>query len=139
MKIANGNVEPALLFLKEMELDNKSSRMRSKFVRMGVKYIQDDLNEQKKEVIEKYAQHDDEGNVKTNDEGTGILFKDVKPYLDLMDEEWIVDESESNKDMLISVRDSLLSYEGKLSGDEAELYLDLCEAFEALTYEESDK
>lgn len=113
--------------------------MRSKFVRMGVKYIQDDLNEQKKEVIEKYAQHDDEGNVKTNDEGTGILFKDVKPYLDLMDEEWIVDESESNKNMLISVRDSLLSYEGKLSGDEAELYLDLCEAFEALSYEESDK
>lgn len=134
MKIANGNVEPSLLFLKEMELDNKSSRMRSKFVRMGIKYIQDELSEQKKEVIEKYAQRDEEDNIKHNEDGTGILFDDVKPYLDLMDEEWVVDESESNKRMLISVRDSLLSYEGKLSGDEADLYDELCEAFENLTY-----
>ncbi|MED1863222.1 hypothetical protein P4V41_07120 [Fictibacillus nanhaiensis] len=145
MRIPNHLVQPFADFLLSLELPFRQSRLRSKLVKQARAHLQE-LHEYKQELIEKYGDKDENGKLVTipNDEGT-VQIKVTnmdnvdsynREYSSLMQEDWIIDESESNKDMLTTVREIILNYEGTISGEEAMQFDVYADAFENLSYKE---
>lgn len=143
-------------WLNELQLSGKESRERTRFVNLLV----DRLTENEKfraELIRKYAQKDEEGNPKKRmEEGAGEIWdllpedmeKYAKEYNEMMDEEFVIDVLEGNKEKVKVVTDIVLNTNyvfGPKEGDSAEEkqakirqmndYGIWCEAFEAVTIE----
>lgn len=141
MKILNGEIESFILFLHNLELSGKSSRMRSRIIKI--------LSEQFKRVEEERIQLLKENSMK--DEETGEPIKQEangkvqyvienqekadKEYIELMSEEFVIEENESNKMMLLSVRKSVLDYDEILKGQEAQQWDRWCDILEEIEYE----
>jgi hypothetical protein len=145
MRIPNHLVAPFTEFLLSLELPFRQSRLRSKLVKQARLHLQE-LQGFEQELIEKYGDKDDTGKLITIPKEDGSVQITVtnkenvdaynKEYSALMLEDWIIDESESNKDMLLTMRDVILNYEGKLSGEEAMRFDIYADALENLNYEE---
>lgn len=143
-------------WLNELQLSGKESRERTRFVNLLV----DRLTENEKfraELIKKYAQKDEEGNPrKRTEEGAGeiwdILPEDMeayaKEYNEMMNEDFIIDVLEGNKEKVKVVTNIVLNTdyvfgpkEGDVEGErQAKLrqmndYDIWCESFEAVTLE----
>ena len=137
MIIKNSDIQSLVNFLVNEKLSGKTSRMRTRFVNLLNERLKE-IEEFRLEIVEKYAEKDDEGKPITNDNKYKIVDMEAfnKDYDELMNEEFIIDETHSKKDMLLSVKRILESTEMEFSGQEAFLYDKWCEAFENLKYEE---
>jgi hypothetical protein len=142
MRLPNYMVSSFTEFLLSLELPFRQSRLRSKLVKQARMQLKE-IEEVRQELIEKYGEKDSEGKVKTESKEDGSMFiplKDVDGFnndiTELMQEDWIVEENESNKDMLLAAKDIILNYDGVLKGEEAMQFDMYAEAFENLTYSE---
>lgn len=143
-------------WLNELQLSGKESRERSRFVSL----IVDGLTENEKfrsELIKKYAEKDADGNPRKKiDETVGEVW-DLTPenqeafakeYTELMDEDFIIDVLEGNKEKIKVVTDIVLNTSyvfGPKEGDSTEEktakirqmndYGIWCESFEAVSKE----
>lgn len=148
MKMYNFEVENFGLFLTGMNMTNgKQSRMRTRFIRL----LTDRLNVIKAEIheiVKKHADKDEAGEPKYNvlDEATGkidYIVEDLesleKEINDLWNEELVIEEGEDIRNMLITVRNGVLDYEGDLSGGKAILYDRFCEIVENVLQNPKEK
>lgn len=142
MRLPNYMVSSFTEFLFSLELPFRQSRLRSKLVKQARMQLKE-IEEVRQELIEKYGEKDSEGKVKTESKEDGSMFiplSDVDGFnndiTELMQEDWIVEENESNKDMLLAAKDIILNYDGVLKGEEAMQFDVYAEVFENLSYEE---
>lgn len=142
MRMPNYLIKPFTEFLLSLELPFRQSRMRSKLVKLARVQLQE-IEESRMELVEKYGEKDENGELIKEPNKDGSMFIPIqdtdgfnKDFMVIMQEDWIIDESESNKDMLLAVKDSILNYEGKLSGEQAMQFDVYADAFENLSYKE---
>ena len=140
MKMFNIEVEPFINFLMELELPAKQSRMRTRFCKLGIERLRL-LEEEKMEIIKKHANIDENGEVKQVKDEQGRLIWDIKDkdgfnadYKELMIEEWVLELNEEKKDMLLTLKDSVLNLDIILKGKEALQYDRWCEIVEQIKY-----
>lgn len=140
MKMFNIEVEPFINFLMELELPAKQSRMRTRFCKLGIERLRL-LEEEKMEIIKKHANIDENGEVKQVEDEQGRLIWDIKDkdafnadYKELMIEEWVLELNEERKDMLLTLKDSVLNLNIILKGKEALQYDRWCEIVEQIKY-----
>ena len=136
----NIEVEPFINFLMELELPAKQSRMRTRFCKLGIERLKL-IAEERMDIIKRYANLDENGEIKQIKNSEGILLWDVQDkdaynndYKELMIEEWVVELSEENKDMLLTLKDSVLNLDVILKGKEAMQYDRWCEIVETIKY-----
>lgn len=138
MKIKNFEVQILANVLFNMSLVKKDSRMRTRFVKELGEYLKSTLDIEQQELIKTYAKKDDDGEPLLNEDKTSaILIEETadefhKEFDQLMNEEYIIVENESSRDMLITVGKSLLDCELEFKGQEATLFDGWCEQFEEL-------
>jgi hypothetical protein len=127
-------------FLVDLKLRGKQSRMRTRFV----KRLQAHLNivkEEKEDILKQYGEVDEEGNLITKLENGKEVYvmKDKeaceKELAELYNEEMVIEENETNKEMLLCVGEAILNCNLEFVGKEAFEYDNYCELFENLTYE----
>lgn len=140
MKMFNIEVELFINFLMELELPAKQSRMRTRFCKLGIERL-NLIAEERMDIIKRYANLDENGEIKQIKNSEGILLWDVQDkdaynndYRELMLEEWVVELSEENKDMLLTLKDSVLNLDVILKGKEAMQYDRWCEIVETIKY-----
>ena len=143
MKLRNYDLEPLILYLNKMKLAGKASRMRTRFINiLTEKYKL--FKDEHMQLIKEYANLDEDGNPKiiVRDGQRVFDIKDElafnKEFNELLFEEVIIEENEVNKNMLLSVRDSILNSEIEVSEEEAFLYNEWCEQFENIYKNEGD-
>ncbi len=136
----NIEVEPFINFLMELELPAKQSRMRTRFCKLGIERL-NLLEEEKMEIIKKHANIDENGEIKQIEDAEGRLVWDVEnidefnvDYKELMIEEWVLELNEEKKDMLLTLKNSILNLDIVLKGKEALQYDRWCEIVEEITY-----
>ena len=137
MKLKNSEINGLAEFLSKEKLGGKTSRMRTKFL----KILNEAINETesfRKELIDKHSKKDDEGNALI--ENNSYVLEDVetfnKEYVELMSEDFIIDETESKRELLQHVKRILENTNTEFEGVKAFQYDAWCEAFENLKYEE---
>lgn len=137
MKIENIMLEPLANFLMSFELKGKDSRIRTKFVKLLTEKITQ-LQDDGFALIKDYAELDEDGEPKQV-ENDGKLFYDIprenrKTYNDeytaLMKENSIIDETESNRELILVIKELVLNCELTFKGKEAIEYDFYCEIFE---------
>jgi len=140
MQLKNSEISGLAEFLAKEKLGGKASRMRTKFL----KILNEAINETesfRKELIDKHSKKDDEGNALI--ENNSYVLEDVetfnKEYVELMSEEFIIDETESKREMLQHIKRILDNTETEFEGVKAFQYDSWCEAFENLKYEDKSK
>ena len=140
MQIKNSEINGLAEFLASEKLGGKASRMRTKFL----KILNESVNETegfRKELLEKYSKKDDEGEALIDN--NSYVLEDAetfnKEYLELMNEEFIIDETESKREMLQHVKRILENTNTEFEGVKAFQYDQWCEAFENLKYEDKSE
>lgn len=143
MKIKNLYLGDIYTILHRMPLPGKQSRMRTRFLKAI--FAQLELVEsEKQDLLRQYAKLDRDGEImtKTGENGQKLVVFEGKAKQDacndeinaLMNEEFIIEENETNKEMLITLKDIVLKTESMFVRSEAEAYDALCESLESLTY-----
>lgn len=137
MKFYNYEIEPLTIMLFNMSLKGKSSRMRTRMIKLLESYWQTTFHEEKTELITDYAQKDENGDIQFSDgDKTQALLIPEKiqefnvEFNSLMNEPFVIDEVESNKELLISVANTFLSCEQEFTQQEATQFDNWCERFE---------
>lgn len=134
MKLYKYELEAFITFLHSLKLERKNSRMRTKLKKILTGKLQEfyeDLNE----INLNYAQKDDSGNPIIN-EGK-FVFSDnnnrLEDLYELTNEVVIIDDNEETRDMLLSVKESVI-YNAPLEfeGDDADKYDRFCEIVEQI-------
>jgi len=140
MKIKNSEISGLADFLANEKLGGKASRMRTKFLKLLNEAI-NEIESFRKELLEKYSKKDDEGNALI--ENNSYVLEDAeafnKEYVELMSENFIIDETESKREMLQHIKRILDNTETEFEGVKAFQYDSWCEAFENLKYEDKSK
>lgn len=131
----NNEVEPLGNFILSLELKGKHSRMRTRFV----KVLQERaslIQEERTEIVKQYAFLDEKGEPKTYfNEGQELYdIRDVNEFNleinDFMNEEFVIEVTVANKEMIESVRNSILDCDMSFSGGEAMAFDRYCEIIE---------
>jgi hypothetical protein len=140
MKFYNFELKHLFDFLISLELVGKQNRMRTRFCKLIGEQI-NDIFEQRDRLILEFSKKDDNGKplVENLDESqVKYHLNDIDSFNKelnvLMYEEFVIEESEANRDMLLTVGDMLTNLAIPLSGQEAFKYDRYCEAFEQLSY-----
>jgi len=140
MKLKNVDINGLAEFLASEKLVKKQSRMRTKFLKL----LNEAINETegfRKELLEKYSKKDDEGEALIDN--NSYVLEDAeafnKEYLELMSEDFIIDETESKREMLQHVKRILENTETEFEGVKAFQYDSWCDAFENLKYEDKSE
>lgn len=141
MRIRNHEIKRFMNFLMELELKGRESRLRTRFVKL--------LAERQKLVEDEHyqliVQHSnlDENNKPLIVERDGQTMYDVqdivsfnRDYHILLNEEFIIDETEERKEMLLLIKDVILNCEKTFKGEEAILYDRMCDIVEKINYKE---
>jgi hypothetical protein len=140
MKIKNSDVQPLGGLLVDIRLKGMQSRMRTRFVKLLQQHL-DILNEEQQEIVKNYAELDENGNPKTRQENGKEFYviaekeQCEKEINELLNEEFIIEENEANKKMLLVVKDLILNCDKEFQGAEAFQYDRFCEVFEDLSYD----
>lgn len=128
LKIPNKFILGLASWLAEQPLGGRESRERSRFVTVASEHLQE-VEKERKEIIEKFANKDEDGKPKIITVDNGDSRYDIpdekkaemeKEYLDLLDEEWVLDVSEGNKAKIKTTRDILLNTEYKFGPKEGD-------------------
>lgn len=126
-------------FLYELSLKGKDSRMRSRFIAL-IEAQLELIQKERDILLQDYAQTDENGKpiTKEDDEGNAFMvLKDAQSYnleiTKLMQEEFVIEVKDDNKDMLKTVAEAVLNVDKEFSGFEAESYNRLCDVLEPVT------
>lgn len=156
LKIQNKYLVGLASWLNELPLGGSESRERTRFVRMLV----DRITENEKfrgELLDKYVEKETDGQKKKKiQETTGEEVWDIseensvlfaKDYADLMDEEYIMDILDGNKQKLKVIKNVVLNTDYKFGPKEGDVgaervakirqandYEEWCKAFEAVDF-----
>lgn len=140
MVLVNGELERLYSFLLSLNLSGKDSWTRTRFCRLiggRIKEIQD----AKREIIMRYAEKDEDGNPKVKRVTQQGKSKDVwdmseentkiadEEFVILMSEEFVIDETEERKSMLLNVKEVLINANVDLKGDDAIMHGRWCDIF----------
>lgn len=136
MKFENIEIESLAEFLFSLKLRGKHSRMRTRFLKALNTHLES-FYEERTNLIKEYAQINEDGTPKLV-EGSekDVLIKQDKleEFSDelsmLYQEEIIIEESETNEVMILSVADSVLNSDIEVSELESIMYDNWCEKFE---------
>ena len=136
LKIKNYELETLAYLLYEMKLGGKKSRMRTKLFKILQNHLKD-LQEASDALISEYAVHDESGQLVYVDENKTQIQLDMqtgmnyyKEYEILSNEIVVFEVNEANKDMILTVAQSLLDEEIELNKNEATIYDNICEQLE---------
>lgn len=135
MKFRNYELNLLAQLLFQMKLSGKKSRMRTRFILQMDTYLKNTLQPEIQELVEEYGLRDIDNELIPNIEGGYELIPEKaeeyhKEYNAILEEYYIVEVNETNKDMIQSIAEALLDCEIELSNDEAVLYDRWCEQFE---------
>lgn len=136
MIFKNKEIEPLMEFLYEMSLKSKASRMRTRFISKLNHHVSEYITPEKENLIDQYSQKDENGEAVLADDKKGIKLIEekipefYKEFQILMNEDFVLDEIDSNKDMILSVANSLLNCDIDINGQTALLYDQWCEQME---------
>ncbi|MDR2976852.1 MAG: DUF1617 family protein [Streptococcaceae bacterium] len=141
LSFKNYELKPFGEFLANLQLKNKASRARSKLVQKIESKLQEYSNDQN-EIIEKYGEHDDSGNLIRDGNGQ-VIWRDgkineVNKALQELNEEQTylnIDEYRPNIKFLTVALDSL---DQEFSAQEATIYDRIMDILEEETKEKED-
>jgi hypothetical protein len=134
IKIENQKLAPAINLLYSLSLKGQQSRHRTKFIKLLQEKLTDFLDGEK-EMRKEECELDEKGDPKTHEENGQELLNviDMKHFQkvrkELYEEERVIDGGD-NQVMLQTVKKVLEDCDKELSGQEADIYDYLCEAFE---------
>lgn len=140
MKIINAEAQDFANFLMSIDLIGRDSRFRTRFVRLLMERVQQ-VKSEHAELIKQFARFDEEGNpiiVKINGQDAYDVPDRAsfnKEYNLLLNEEYVIDETEERKEMLLLIKDIILNCQKTFKGREALEYDRWCEIVEAIKYE----
>lgn len=140
MRIKNVEIQEFINFLMGFELKGRESRLRTRFVRLLAERIAL-ISEEHNELIRQYAKfNENDEPIIIEIEGTRVY--DVpdkaafnKEYHILLNEDYVIDENEERKELLLFVKDIILNCEKTFKGREALEYDRWCEIVEEIKYE----
>jgi len=140
VKFHNYELKHLYEFLLSLELMGKQNRMRTRFCKLIQQRIEE-VHEERDKLILQFSEKDEEGNPKTervNNDQVKYVLNDVPAFTNeldlLLSEEFVLDETEANKDLLLTVANLVLNLDISFSGQEAMKYDRYCEVFEQLAY-----
>lgn len=138
MKMRNEDLIGFVDFIMNEEVTPKLSRMRSRFVKIAKERIQQN-DEDRMEIIKQYCEVDEQGELVTvTDEEGNARYKIEnmdefnKEFSELMSEYFIVEDNETNKEMLECVKAIVHNTTKMLKGQEALQYDRWCDIVEGL-------
>lgn len=138
MYIKKGYVERLIKMVDEIPLKKKASRMRSKFKNILIDKFKNEIFNDIKTIESEYVTLDEQGNPNLYPNGS-IIYTDVDAYVqdinELFEEEIYLDEKEY-REVLLSMKFSILEWDKEFSGSDADFYDLICELFEGLDIEE---
>lgn len=142
MRIKNIMLDKFANFLMDFELKGKESRMRTRFVKVLAEQIQTN-KEEGEDLVKQYADLDESGEPKLTEKDGKSYYNISKEkqaeynreYFIFMNEEFVIEENEANKEMLLLIKDIILNCEMTFKGVEAIEYDTWCELVEGLEYE----
>lgn len=141
MKMKNEEVEDFAKFLMSLELPSFESRLRTRFVKRVLAERVALVQEEHAELIREFARFDEDGNPIIVKDGDKQMY-DVpdratfnKEYFKLLNEDFVIDETEERKEMLLLVKDIILNCDKTFKGREALEYDRWCEIVEEIKYE----
>jgi len=116
LRIKNQYLLGLASWLAELPLVGKESRMRTRFVNLLSERIKENQDIHRK-ILDKYVEKDKDGKMKeeeVNGIKTLVISEDKKEsadkeYKELLDEEFVVDALEANKEMLEVIKDVVLN------------------------------
>lgn len=141
MKLYNYQLKTFIEFLLSLSLIDQKSRMRTRLTNL----LNDKLNQFKEEHIQLLKEHChlDENDMPKILEVEGEQQFDVidieafsKAYSDLENEEVFIEQNCERRNMLLSVKDSVLNCGMEFSGESAMRYDAVCQIVEQIQYEE---
>lgn len=146
MKFKNHEIKPMHDLLYVAVLKGKESRMRTRFTNL----LRDHLNilvTEEIELLKEFAEKNSDGSFKLDPKNPTMpqIIKEKEDifqseHIDLMNEDFYIEENEANKMVLLQVADIMLNGDFEVSGDVAVLYDKWCEQFEEVKqrYAESE-
>lgn len=143
MKIRNYNIPLLADVLYELKLKGKESRMRTRFRKMILEHYANIVEPERLQLIEEYAVRDENGEIQYEDEEKKRITLKADFYSEfneLINEYYIIEENETNKDMLLNIAQIMLNADYDFSEDLADLYDLWCDEFERIIeqYEEHE-
>ncbi|WJJ55278.1 hypothetical protein QB910_000034 [Dabrowskivirus KKP3916] len=141
MKIRNFELKDFGDFLLSEELVGKKSRFRSRFVKLANEQLAL-IDSERIDLLKQYAKKDENKQPVLEDDGNSYKMEEsdrnefLNEYYNLMNEEFVVEENEANKEMLLVIKDVVLNTERSFSGQQAMQYDRWCEIVESM-YPES--
>ncbi|PYY28367.1 hypothetical protein [Paenibacillus illinoisensis] len=137
MKIYNYQLEQFIIFLHSLELERRASRMRTRLKNKLVEQMQR-ITEEALAIDKEYYCYDE--NNQPIVENNKYQFKNFEArnqdILELTNEFFIIEQNEANKEMLLSVKDSVLNHSpSTFKGADADIYDGICELVEQIKYE----
>jgi len=138
MIIKNYEVEQFGRFLFDLTLRGKQSRMRTRFVKVLQGRLELQIAE-REQLVNEFAKRDEKGEIvyQENEAGQeGIVIGDVEEFnkevICILEEDFIIEETQEVLDMLIEVKNIVLDCDLEFSGDEATQYDRWCEIVEEI-------
>ncbi len=143
MKIRNHEIKGFVDFLMELELKGKESRLRTRFVKLLIER-QNLIEEEHQQLIIQYSNLDENGFPKIIERDGQKMYDVVdiisfnREYNILLNEEFVIDESEERKEMLLLIKDIILDCDKTFKGEEAIRYDRYCQIVEDIKYIENN-
>lgn len=140
MKFKNGEVEQFANFLMGFELIGRESRLRTRFVKQLMERVSL-IKEEHAELIKQFAKFDENGEpyiIEINGQKAyDVPDRDTfnKEYFLLLNEDFVVEENEERKEMLVFIKDIILNSDKTFKGREALEYDRWCEIVDEIKYE----
>jgi hypothetical protein len=134
-----------VLWLSEQMLHGRESRNRTRFIKLISDRYQE-VNTEKKRLLELYCDKNkkkeniylDKEGKDTTDKEKSVMYKISKDnivkfnkeYQDFLKEEYKIDITPANSEIINDVKNTILNTSASFSNEEAELYNEWCEIFE---------
>lgn len=140
MKIKNSEVEPFANFLMSFELVGRESRMRTRFVKILMERVAL-IREEHAELIRQFARFHENGEPIIVENEHGQKMYDVpdkvsfnREYALLLNEDFVIEENEEKKEMLLFIKELILNCDKTFKGREALEYDIWCDIVEEINY-----
>lgn len=136
MKIRNHEIERFVIFLMELELTGRNSRMRSRLCKQLATRMEQ-TEQERLDLIKQFSNKDSDGNPLTEVNEQGLTTYSIAnmqefdaEFHDLMNELFIIEKSEENREMFDVVLEATLNTTKVFSGVEAVEYDRWCDIIE---------
>lgn len=143
-EFANDIVPSLQDWLMRQLLHGKESRYRTRFIKILSPRIEE-IEQERQALIKKWSKKDKDGKMlfldkdskETVENTNRIVFTDEEKlneeYRDYMSEDFVIDITPANSDVIYGVRDIILATTDEFSGIGASRYEELCQSFESIS------